>query len=173
MEALKLNARKPKSGESLDAYIKAHGVSHFSAREILTLRRLGETVKAPPSSKWPNIIPALLIAENIRAELGCPLIVGNGYRPEPFNSRVGGAKNSQHLHFRALDLDLPRSHRSPELQEEFYRVAAEIYLEHGAALKMGLGLYRAWKGTRVHVDAGYRRRHWKKEFTAPLLDSLK
>ncbi len=168
-----MSIRKPKTGETLAAYLKAHKIRHFSETEILTMRRLGKKMKLPPRSFWPRIIPTLLIAEEIRAAVGHPLIVGNGYRPEPFNSQVGGAKKSTHLSFRALDLDLPRGHKSLEDQEEFYRVTASIYLDRGHDLKMGLGLYRSWRGARVHIDTGYRRRDWKKEFTRPLLESLR
>jgi hypothetical protein len=38
---------------------------------------------------------------------------------------------------------------------------------------MGLGLYRLHRGTRVHIDAGYRRRSWSRKYVKPLLDSLK
>jgi len=116
------------------------------------------------------MIPTLRVAEYLRGQVG-PLIVGNGYRPEPYNSQVGGAKNSTHLTFRALDLDL--ADQSRDNQERFYRVAAELFLTHGDELKMGLGLYRPWRGIRVHVDTGFRRRHWKRDYTKPLLDSLK
>ena len=105
--------RDPEPNETLDAYLQAHGVEHFSAREILTLRRAGVTVDAPPRSWWPRIIPTLELAEMLRAEVGHPLIVGNGYRPNPWNRKVGGARRSPHLFFRALDLDLPSGLQSP------------------------------------------------------------
>ncbi len=158
---------------TLDDFLKDAGIKHFSAKEVLTLRRLGVTVDPPPRDWWPRMLPTLDIAEKIRAELGHPLIVGNGFRPEPYNSRVGGARRSQHLFFRALDLDLPRSHKSESNQRDFYEVAGRIFLDIGRTAKMGLGLYRLHRGTRVHVDTGYRRRHWKRKYTAPLLDSLR
>jgi len=160
----------PKAGETLDQYIDSHGIEHFKAREVLRLRRLGVDAPEPPRRWWPRIIPTLRVAEYLRSRVG-PLSIGNGYRPEPLNSKVGGAKNSQHLHFRALDLDLvDKSRRN---QEEFYRAAGELYLTHGVALKMGLGLYRMWRGTRVHVDCGYRKRAWKPGYVKELLESLR
>lgn len=167
------NPRTPNAQETLDAYLQAHGIKNFSAREILTLRRLGVTVDEPPRSWWPRIIPTLELAEMLRAEVGHGLIVGNGYRPNPWNKKVGGARNSQHLHFRALDLDLPRGHKTREHQERFYEAAGSIFLDHGERYKMGLGLYRLHRGTRVHIDAGYRRRSWSRKYVKPLLDSLK
>ena len=71
------NPRQPGPNETLDQYLRAHGVHHFSAREILTLRRAGVTVDPPPRSWWPRIIPTLELAEMLRAEVGHPLVVGN------------------------------------------------------------------------------------------------
>lgn len=157
--------------EELTTFFQCSGIEHFTGREVCTLRRLGVTVDPPPRDWWDRMIPTLQIAESIRAELGCPLIVGNGYRPPAENKRVGGARRSQHLFFRALDLDLPRGRR--DLASDFYRLAGIEFLAKGRDLKMGLGLYRAWEGTRVHVDTGYRRRHWSRKYTAPLLESLR
>jgi len=164
----------PTKEETLGDFLKRNGILHFSASEVLTMRRLGVEVDPPRREWWPRIIPTLWLAEMLRSELGCPLVIGNGYRPEPYNARVGGAKNSQHLHFRAVDLDLPMNHRSRALQERFYEVAAGLYLDPAfEALKVGLGLYRPWRGTRIHLDTGFRRRHWKKQYTQPLLETLR
>ena len=42
--------------------------------------------------------------EAVRAEFGHPLIVLSGYRTEAHNRKVGGARRSQHVQGRALDL---------------------------------------------------------------------
>jgi hypothetical protein len=159
--------------QDLDHFLKNNGIQNFSAREVLTMRRLGVTVDPPPRDWWPRIIPALKIAEELRTGLGHPLIVGNGFRPPAENKRAGGARRSQHLFFRAIDLDLPRSAKSRENQEAFYEGAARLFLLRGEELRMGLGLYRPWGGTRVHIDCGFRRRHWSKKYTTPLLESLR
>lgn len=39
----------------------------------------------------------------VREKWGGPLIITSGYRPPRVNQSVGGARNSQHLYFRALD----------------------------------------------------------------------
>ena len=81
---------------------------------------------------------------------------------QSLNRESGGSRGSRHIQFRALDLDLPRAHNSRDAQELLYRVAARIYLEDGARLKMGLGIYRPHRGPRVHIDCGsrYGHRHW-------------
>ena len=170
---INLHAREPTDCETLDAYLVSMGIDHFTAAELLTMRRAGITVPEPPREWWPRIIPTLRAAEWLRERMGHPLIVGNCYRPDPYNRQVGGARRSQHLFFRAIDLDLPNRKRSHENESTFYSSAAELWISHGRELSLGLGLYRPWRGSRVHLDTGYRRRHWSKKYTAPLLESLR
>jgi len=42
--------------------------------------------------------------EAIRALCGSPLLVNSGFRSRAYNTRIGGAPNSQHCEGRALDL---------------------------------------------------------------------
>ena len=79
----------------LDEFLKDHGIQHFSAREVLTLRRLGVTVDPPPEDWWSRILPALEVAETLRDQLGHPLLIGNGYRPPSENKRAGGARSAR------------------------------------------------------------------------------
>ncbi len=146
--------------KELNKFLKANGIKHFSAKEVLTLARAGIVAPVPPKRMWKNILPALMLAEAIRKKMGCPLLVGNGYRPKALNKQVGGSKRSQHITFRALDLDLPKKHQSRAKQERFYKVAAEMYLNLGKEFKIGLGIYRPNKGTRIHIDCGWWRRYW-------------
>ena len=146
--------------KELQKFLICHGIRHFSAKEVLTLARAGIVAPVPPEELWENILSALTVAMVIRKKMGCPLLVGNGYRPAKLNRAVGGSKRSQHVTFRALDLDLPSRYQSRARQERFYKIAAEIYLDHGRELKMGLGIYRPNKGTRIHIDCGWIRRCW-------------
>lgn len=161
---------KPGHFETLSAYLYRMEITHFSVEEILTLRRAGLKAPEPPREIWHRIIPTLRLAEELRDIVG-PLIVGNGYRPKDLNKRVGGSRTSRHIHFQALDLDLVE--RTSVNQELFYEAACEIYLNRGADLKMGIGLYRPWRGNRVHIDTGHRRRYWHKEYVKPLLMALR
>lgn len=170
----------PRDSETFDEYIaqfsewsSVGGKGHFSGRELLTLKRLEEVAPVPKRSWWPRIIPALWIAEQARANFG-PISIGNGYRPRDLNRRVGGARLSTHITFRALDLDLVES--SPEIRREFYLWGASFFLEHGEALSMGIGFYAPWGGNRLHVDGGRtwgRPAAWKKKYAQPLLDSVR
>jgi len=165
--------RKPAPLQTLQEYLDDYGVEHFKATELLYMRRAKIAVPTPPRRLWPNIIPTLKLADILRAQLGHGLVVGNGYRPEPFNSRVGGAPRSKHVTFRALDLDLPKAHRTRDEQEEFYRLAVELWLRHGERDKIGLGLYRRRRGTRIHLDTGVSRRTWKRGYLAQIAEELR
>ncbi len=158
--------------ERLDCYLKHKGIVYFSAKEICTLRKISKVV-VPPEAWWPRIIPTLQLADELRVHLGFPLFVGNGYRPADYNKAVKGSKTSQHIFFRALDLDLPKKMRSVENQETLYEETCKLFLERGVNLKMGMGLYRPWRGTRVHIDTGHKRRYWKAKYVKPLLNSLR
>jgi uncharacterized protein YcbK (DUF882 family) len=121
-----------------------------------------------------NIIPTLWIAEEMRAEIG-PLLIGNGYRPKDLNKKVGGAKFSTHIDFRALDLDLPNIH-DVGLRRTFYDLAGHMYVVHGTALKMGVGFYAPHGGTRVHVDTGRgwgRPACWEPKYAKAILASIR
>lgn len=93
--------------------------------------------------------------EALRAAVGLPLTILSAYRTPAHNRRVGGAKNSQHVQGRALDLLPPRGWTP----EQLAAVAAGI-----PAIR-GIGLYqtfthidvrpdsrRVWKGGRVDAD---------------------
>ncbi len=146
----------------LNEFIERHGIEHFTGDETLQLLRLGETAPVPPLRMWDNIIPALRLAEEIRELVGHPLVVGNGYRPRALNKRAGGARNSQHIKYRALDLDLPGDYASIQpFQQALYAAAAQVFLAH-PDMKIGFGTYRRHGGNRVHIDAGgrWRRAAW-------------
>ncbi|MEO1208276.1 MAG: D-Ala-D-Ala carboxypeptidase family metallohydrolase [Cyanobacteria bacterium J06638_20] len=94
-----------------------------------------------------NIIALATEIEPYRQRLGKPLIVTSWYRPEPINSRVGGARRSQHLYGRAVDL------RSPGMTGA--DLAFGVFSDPN--WDGGLGLYRNLKRI-VHLDIGPRRR---------------
>lgn len=71
-----------------------------------TASRLG--INNTPDDDW--VIENLkAIAEHVfqplRDAFGCPIYVSSGYRGPELNRAIGGAKRSQHMEGRALDLD--------------------------------------------------------------------
>jgi len=163
----------PLAGESLDKYLHRMGVRHFSAHELTRLPKWRRNVE-PIREDWPNIIPALRLAEILRFELGGnPLLTQSGYRPRRYNKSIGGAKNSQHVQFRALYLSLDTEQAVDEAQRrKLYEVSARLFSKYGAELKMGLGFYTPKRGTTVSIDTGFALRSWQADHVKAVLTEL-
>ncbi len=167
------DAPPPLVAESLDAYLDRMGCGHFSAFELTRLPRWARNVE-PLREDWPRIIPTLRLAEILRHELGGdPLLVLSGYRPRRYNKLIGGAKQSQHLTFRALLLGLDGdSAGSDEQQRQLYEVAARLFSRYGQELSMGLGFYAAKRGTQISIDTGFKLRTWNAGHVQSVLADL-
>lgn len=164
------NLANPAEIEKLDAFLVSQGIRHFSATEVLTMRRARIIVPVPRQEWWVRIIRPLQLAERLREIVG-PLSIGNGFRPRNLNAKVGGSRGSKHVVFRALDLDLVDT--SVVNCETFYNEAVGIWVHEGRALKMGIGLYSPWRGRRVHIDCGASYRRWKKKYVDPIAKGLR
>lgn len=140
-------------GEDPAAYLHRCGIRFFSWREVT------RGAAPVPRVMVPRIVLPLRLADELRDALGHPLIVGWGYRDPNTNAARGGAPGSQHVQFRALDLDLPSTVKGPDAEARFYGEAVRLWCAHGRAARMGLGLYGGpTSGRRVHIDAGWRCR---------------
>ncbi len=124
----------PPTYHGLDRFLDAHNVENFHAHEI-------STRVAPPKELWPNILPTLRFAELLRKVFG-PITVTSGYRAPVHNDEVGGAPNSLHLSFNALDVKAARGRP--------HQWAAELR-GLGLAELGGIGTY----GSFVHIDTRY------------------
>ncbi|WP_066376719.1 D-Ala-D-Ala carboxypeptidase family metallohydrolase [Anabaena sp. CA = ATCC 33047] len=51
-----------------------------------------------------NAVRLAKVWGEVREKFGSPIIITSGYRPPQVNKAVGGVRNSQHLYFRALDM---------------------------------------------------------------------
>jgi hypothetical protein len=121
----------------------------------------------PPRRLWERIAPTLIVANNLRARMiaqgATGLLVRAAYRPS------GGASNSAHKSNAALDLDLIPGDVArikllgSDLRAIYAEEAVRLWCEHGAAMRIGLGLYgpagRDWTW-RVHIDTT-RCRTWQ------------
>lgn len=134
----------------MNADFLAAGIVHFTSIEVCLLRKahpLGKFYAIPPRTWWPRMIRTLVeVAEPLRAGYGGPIEVKAGWRPADYNRAVDGGKNSQHIPFRAVDLNTSDDQRLREL-------ACDLWLTHPT---MGLGMY----GGHIHVDTGHRHRYW-------------
>jgi uncharacterized protein YcbK (DUF882 family) len=102
---------------------------------------------------------ALVLAdmfEAVRARVGRPLVILSAYRTLEHNRRVGGARYSQHVEGRALDLRPPRG----------WTVARLVEAVREVPQVRGIGIYPSflhidcrpspwrvtWSGGRPHAD---------------------
>lgn len=112
----------------------------------------------PPRGQWRNIAPTLrYVRDHVVPHVGRVRVV-SAYRDPVANRCFGGASESRHLRFAALDLEPAASLDRPELVVRLCRLHART----GQRNAVGLGVY---KGVRFHIDtAGYRR--WGHDFRA-------
>lgn len=105
----------------------------------------------PPRKLWPNIVQTLkFIKLELKPKLGTFEAV-SGYRNPSLNSCAGGAKNSTHANYYALDL-IPKSELTRE--KLIYNIC-KVHDKVGRKYHIGLGFYT---GVRFHIDSrAYRR----------------
>ena len=87
---------------------------------------------------------ALAAWDRLNGAWGKPLSVNSAYRDPEHNRKVGGAKNSQHTHGNAFDVDV--SSLSPDQRQELVRQAR-------ASGFNGIGVYQ----NALHFDTAGRR----------------
>lgn len=148
-----------------ESMLAREGVADVVApRELWLTDRLApecvvEPFVMPPEELWPNIVPALrFIRDYVKPAVG-EVTVASGYRDKQFNNCVGGAPQSAHRGFHALDL-LPVD-RSISRDALIARLCP-IHAREGAVRHIGMGIYQA---RRFHIDA-LRYRGWGEDFHA-------
>lgn len=94
------------------------------------------------------------VAENLevlRAEINEPiLITGSGYRTKEHNTKVGGAKNSQHLTCSGADINA-KNYTPKELAK-----VIEKLIKLGKIKQGGIGIYKGF----VHYDIRGIKARW-------------
>lgn len=99
-------ATTPKA-QALIEFIDRLNLRHFKGQEIADYakRTRGKVTNSlPPEALWPNIIPTLIVADELRERLGVPLTITSAYRSPAYNAAVGGEPGSYHMRFQALDI---------------------------------------------------------------------
>jgi len=111
----------------------------------------GPRFEVAPPGEWPHMAETLSFVRNhVEPVIGRVEAV-SGYRDEGLNKCSGGAKESAHRHFFALDLVPVRAIGRAGL----IRSICKIHDSRGEQYDVGLGFYT---GTRFHVDSkGFRR----------------
>ena len=80
-------------------------VSYEEATASITAQQLGLDNTPPPGALKCMKDTAVNIFDRVRAHFNAPLGVNSFYRSPALNSRVGGAKDSQHVKGQAVDID--------------------------------------------------------------------
>ena len=91
-----------------------------------------------------RLVPLVETLDVIREAWGSPLTVISGYRSPAYNTRIGGARQSQHMLGTAADIR-PKAGWSPQ---KLHDVILELYQAGKLPDLGGLGAYP----TFVHVD---------------------
>lgn len=114
---------------------------------------LGWKFLIPPDQYFVHLLVIhKMLFEPVRHLVGSPIYIRNWYRPDDYNSRVGGSDGSQHRFARAYDMDFV----SDVDCDEAYEFILE-FRENNKDLKIGIG-----KGSKtIHIDYGWKERDWK------------
>lgn len=140
------------SGSAFTATVKKWGLRHFVAEEFLvkTQATRGRAKNSPPPPEmWGNMRATAKVVDELRHRLGHPVRITSAYRNPAYNRAIGGAKNSEHMQFRALDIQCDNV--PPKL------VAQELRTMRDAGMfKGGIGTY----ATFVHVDTRGKNVTW-------------
>lgn len=139
----------------LNKLLEKYDVKYFKAEELgkhYNAKWKGANFILPPESMWQRILPTLALADAIREDLGRPITVISGFRDPEYNRIIGGATNSQHKEFRALDLQVNADHHL-----DLISVAAKKVQEfRNRGIEVGFGIYP----TFIHIDTNFKSRFW-------------
>jgi len=144
------SASKTFSGPTID--LPGHGTVYL-AQPIIPNGNFNWAEATKNGSRIPrtkaevdNILALAKPLQQAREQLGRSFRVTSWYRPEPYNSRVGGARRSQHLGGRAADLVVSGMNGR--------QVARELI----AWWPGGVGTYAGNRAHIIHLDVGPRRK---------------
>ncbi|HET9334968.1 MAG TPA: hypothetical protein VFO12_01025 [Sphingomicrobium sp.] len=111
----------------------------------------GQPFEIPPTSEWPHIVQTLRYVRDYVIPAVGPVEPVSGYRNPTLNICAGGAPESAHKHYSAIDLVPLR----PTTRVELMRTLCAVHGRRGIAYEVGLGFYAF---LRFHVDTSKYRR---------------
>lgn len=114
-------------------------------------RCAGQPFEIPPTSEWPNIVQTLRYVRDYVIPAVGPVEPVSGYRNPSLNVCAGGAPESAHKHYSAIDLVPLR----PTTREQLMQTLCTAHGRRGPAYGVGLGFYAF---LRFHVDTTKYRR---------------
>jgi hypothetical protein len=105
----------------------------------------------PTRDLWTNIGKTASMLDRFRGMIGAPVRITNAYRNSAYNAAIGGAKQSQHLEFNALDFVVEGGSRPTHWARVLRSMRDDQNLFSG-----GIGLYP----TFVHLDTRGNHADW-------------
>jgi hypothetical protein len=105
----------------------------------------------PPIAEWPHIVQTLRYIHDYVIPAVGPVEPVSGYRNPSLNQCAGGAPESAHKHYSAVDLVPLR----PTTREQLMRTLCGAHARRGPDYEVGLGFYAF---LRFHVDTTKFRR---------------
>ena len=111
----------------------------------------GQPFEIPPTAEWPHIVQTLRYVHDYVVPAIGPVEAVSAYRNPLLNQCAGGAPESAHKHFSAIDLVPLR----PITREDLMRTLCTMHSRRGPDYQVGLGFYAF---LRFHVDTTKFRR---------------
>ena len=111
----------------------------------------GQPFEIPPTSEWPHIVQTLRYVHDYVIPAVGPVEPVSAYRNPSLNICAGGAPESAHKHYSAIDLVPLR----PTTREALMRTLCAAHGRRGLDYGVGLGFYAF---LRFHVDTTKYRR---------------
>jgi len=144
--------------DAFQALVASWNLRYFSAGELLKLgggnasgRCAGKNSR-PPQKKWKNMKNTAQMLDEIRDRHCAPIKILSGYRSKSYNACIGGATNSLHRKFNALDFT-----SSSGTAFDLRNIAREVR-KSDPRFKGGIGYYP--NSNFVHVDTRGVNRNW-------------
>ena len=107
--------------------------------------------EVPPSSEWPHIVQTLRYVRDYVVPAVGPVEPVSAYRNPTLNACAGGAPESAHKHYSAIDMVPLRQ----TTREHLMHALCAVHARRGADYGVGLGFYAF---LRFHVDTTKYRR---------------
>jgi hypothetical protein len=148
---------RPMQVRSFNNYLLQYGVSGIVPtwqllRTATSWHRCGgEPFEVPPTTEWPHIVQTLRYVNDYVVPAIGPVEAVSAYRNPALNACAGGAPESAHKHYSAIDLVPLR----PTTREDLMRTLCGVHARRGTDYQVGLGFYAF---LRFHVDTTKYRR---------------
>jgi len=111
----------------------------------------GQPFEVPPTAEWPHIVQTLRYVRDYVVPAVGPVEPVSAYRNPTLNACAGGAPESAHKHYSAIDM-VPLQQTS---REQLMRTLCAVQARRGPDYQVGLGFYAF---LRFHVDTTKYRR---------------